>query len=201
MDIRAFLRPFAGRLFRHIPAASPYGVLDFRFAGSGSRNRWNDRGEPTLYLAGDRGVALAEFARHLSEDRRLAGRPLVIARQVFRLHVAVGQMLDLREPALCVGLSLREAPYCFLDRGVARSVAQFLRRTSPAQALVVPSMAFLDDPSRFVMALFLEKLPPAPERFVLNAEADGLLQLDLAALPAAAAEPRPQGMPRPTGPL
>jgi RES domain-containing protein len=157
-------------------------VLDFRFAGRGSTNRWNALGEPTLYLAGDRGVALAEFARHFSEDRAVRQPELVIRRQVFRLTLSLGRTLDLRQPDVCDALSLREAPYCFLDKAVARAVAGFLRRTTAAQALLVPSVAFLDDPSRFALAVFLEKLPPDPSQVIRRAERDGLLVLDLSVL-------------------
>jgi len=181
VDIEGFLRPWAGVAFRHIPASSPYDVLDLRFAGVARDNRWNEPGEPTLYLASDRGVAVAEFARHLSEGRQLRDGSLVVERQLFRLQLSLARTLDLRDPALWAALSLREAPYCFRDKGIARAVARFLRRTTPAQAIVAPSLAFLDDPSRFVLALFLEKLPAEPRRFVLRAEADGILTLDLTA--------------------
>lgn len=181
MDVRTFLRPWSGWVLRHIPANSPHGVLDFRYAGRAAGNRWNAQGEPTLYLAGDEGVAVAEFARHLIEDRRLKDGARLVERRVFRLVVDLAQTLDLREPALCQSLSLREAPYCFLDKQVARSVAAFLRRTTPAQGLFVPSVAFLDDPGRFVLAVFLEKLPRDPAQFILRAETGGLLRLDLSA--------------------
>jgi len=52
--------PWSGDALRHIPAGSPFDVLDFRFAGLGAENRWNDPGQPTLYLAGDAGVAEIE---------------------------------------------------------------------------------------------------------------------------------------------
>jgi RES domain-containing protein len=177
VDLRSFLRPWSGFVFRHLPAASPYDVLDFRFAGQARDNRWNAQGEPTLYLASDRAVALAEFARHLREDRGLANPALVVERQVFRLNVSLPRTLDLRDPALCDALSLREAPYCFLDKAIARAVAGYLRRTSPVQALLVPSVAFLDDPQRFVLALFLEKLPAEPQEFILRRRAEGTFRV------------------------
>jgi RES domain-containing protein len=177
VDIATFLRPWSGFLFRHIPAASPYDVLDFRFAGLAADNRWNARGEPTLYLASDRGVALAEFARHLGEDRRMDPATAVVARRVFRLQVTVPRVLDLRDPNFCSALSLKEAPYCFVDKGIARAVAQFLRRTTPAQALIAPSVAFLDDADRFIAVLFLDKLPVEVARFIPRALPDGLLSL------------------------
>lgn len=41
----------------------------------------------------------------------------------------------------------------------ARATANFVRRTSTAEGLIVPSMAFLDDPVRWNLVLFLERLP------------------------------------------
>ena len=67
MALDPLARPWSGAAFRHIPAGSPVGVLDFRFAGRSADNRWNAQGEPTVYLASDRGVALAELARHFHE--------------------------------------------------------------------------------------------------------------------------------------
>jgi hypothetical protein len=47
----------------------------------------------------------------------------------------------------------------FFDRGVARATARFLRLTTSAEGLLVPSVAFLDDLSRRDLVLFLDKLP------------------------------------------
>lgn len=47
----------------------------------------------------------------------------------------------------------------FLDVEVARATATFVRRTTATEALVVPSVAFLDDASSWNLVLFLEKLP------------------------------------------
>jgi len=174
-----FLRPWSGQAFRHIPADSSYAVLNLRFAGSGALNRWNRQGEPTLYLASDRGVALAEFARHFPEDRSLGLPSPAVERAVYRLEVVVGAVIDVRDPAVQRALSLKKAPSCFLDRAVARSTAQFPRRTTAAEALIVPSMAFLDAPERWALVLFLEKLPADPRRFVHAVDAAGTFQVGI----------------------
>jgi hypothetical protein len=80
-----FLRPWSGVAYRHIPAGSSFDVLDFRFAGRGHDNRWNDPGDRTLYLAGDHGVIVAEFARHLRLDRGNDARIVTQVRQIYRL--------------------------------------------------------------------------------------------------------------------
>ena len=60
MSLTTFLTPWLGPACRHIAADAPFGVLDFRYAGRSSVNRWHRRGEPTLSLASDRAVAIAE---------------------------------------------------------------------------------------------------------------------------------------------
>ena len=141
-------------------------------------NRWNVRGEPTLYLASDQGVALAEFARHLRDDRGPGLAPRTVERTVFHLAVSVERMIDLRDSAVHQALSLPDAPRMFLDREVARATAHFLRATARVQALLVPSVAFLDDASRWVMALFLDSLPDETERFISSVEPVGAFRVD-----------------------
>src|SRR4051812_16670198 len=64
-----------------IPDGAIYDILDFRLAGQSHENRWNVYGEPTLYLASDHRVAIADFARHFYEEAlprrgvRSASRP------------------------------------------------------------------------------------------------------------------------------
>lgn len=168
--------PWSGTAFRHLLAGARYDLLDFRYAGRAADNRWNAAGEPTLYLAGDVGVAIAEFARHLAVDRAPALASVAAARTVYRLAVRVERLLDLREPAAWAALSLENAPFCFADKSVARATAQFLRRTTAAQGLLVPSVAFLDDLDRWVLALFLEKLPAESATFIPAVAVEGPLR-------------------------
>ena len=142
---------------RHIPDG-PFDVYDFSRAGLADDNRWNVRGEPTLYLARDRDVALAEWARHLDVDRASALAPLTRRRKVYRFEVNLDQVLDLCDPAAWQALSLSGAPEVFLDKAVARATAQFIRRTTPAVAVLTPSVAFLDRLDQWVLAIFLDKL-------------------------------------------
>ena len=176
-SLERFVRPWRGVGIRHIPAGSPFGPLDFRFAGLAETNRWNVRGEPTLYLASDRGVALAEFTRHLQDDRAPGLAPRTVERAVFRLTVTVERTLDLRDPALSEALGLTGTPGVFLDREVARATARFLRATVRVQALLVPTVAFLDDPSRWVMVLFLDMLPGEAEQYISSVEPAGTFRV------------------------
>ena len=176
-SLERFVRPWSGVGIRHIPAGSPYGVLDFRFAGLSETNRWNVRGEPTLYLASDRGVALAEFARHLREDRSPTLAARTVERAVFQVAVTVERTIDLRDPAVHDALGLADAPRVFLDREGARATARFLRATVHVQALLVPSVAFLDDASRWVAVLFLDALPGETARFISSVDPAGTFRV------------------------
>jgi RES domain-containing protein len=151
---------------RHIPANSPFGVLDTRFAGRVGDNRWNQAGDPTFYVASDRGVAFAELARHLRERQDPGLVALAIERAVYELALQIPAVLDLREPLVRNALGLHDGPQRFLNAEVARATATFVRRTTSAEALLVPSVTFLDDTSRWNLVLFLEKLPPDLHQFV-----------------------------------
>jgi RES domain-containing protein len=164
---------WSGTAFRHLPRDAAYDVLDFRWAGHGANNRWNQRGEPTLYLAGNIGVAVAEWARHMV-DRPAALAPATIERMVYRLDLTLDAVIDLRLPAVCAALSLATAPICFLDIPTARATAHFLRATTPAQGMLVPPVAFLDDLTRWCLVLFLEKLDP--RSFIVSVAPEGPLR-------------------------
>jgi RES domain-containing protein len=157
--VAALLHPWGGTGIRHIPAGSRFDVLDTRFAGLAADNRWNEVGEPTFYLAGDLGIALAEYARHLREDVGFTGTPLVRERAVYQVAVQLQAVLDLREPRVRSAIGLHGGARRFLDIAVARATAHFVRRTTSAEGLLVPSVAFLDEPSRWNLVLFLDKLP------------------------------------------
>ncbi|MGH2531540.1 MAG: RES domain-containing protein [Thermomicrobiales bacterium] len=179
MAIEELIAEWAGTACRHIPAHSPFSVLDTRFAAQSRINRWNRFGEPTLYLASDHAVLVGEFARHMREARDPPLAQTVQARRIYDLRLRLDAVLDLRDPATHQALSLHGAPRCFLDRTVARATAGFLRATTPAQALLAPSMAFLDQPHGWVMVLFLENLPAGLEVAVEAVDEDGLLRLEL----------------------
>ena len=178
MALEPFLRPWVGQALRHIPADSSHDVLDFRLAGQSVLNRWNQPGEPTLYLASDRAVVLAEFARHFDENRAPGLIARAVERSVFRFDLVLDALLDLRDPQLQQELSLRDAPARFLDRAVTRATAEYLRRTTPAQALLVPSIAFLDDPARWLLVLFLDKLPADREVFIRGVRSEGTFRVE-----------------------
>lgn len=176
MTLAPYLAPWSGSALRHIPAGSPYGVLDFRFAGRGADNRWNDEGVPTLYLAGDEGVLIAEWGRNFATIRTPQLEQRTVERSVFRLELGFDDVLDLRRAEVCQALSLMDAPACFMNLAVARATTQFVRTTTAAQAMFVPLIGFLEDLERWCLVVFLEKLPPTPGSFVASVTDAGPLR-------------------------
>lgn len=161
------IRPWAGTAFRHIPADAGYDIRDLRFAGRRSSGRWHWQGQPTLYLASDSAVAVAEFARHLALDR--GGVAVAARRAVYELGVRLDRAIDLRDQRVLKLIGRDDAPECWLDPRIARAVATFFRDSLALQGLLVPSVAHLDDPDRFNVVCFLENLPDTPRSFLPRA--------------------------------
>lgn len=158
---------WSGTAYRHIPADAGYDIRDLRYAGRRSSGRWHWQGQPTLYLASDPAVAVAEFARHLTIDRGGALTPA--RRAVYELGVRLDRTVDLRDGAVLRLIGRDDAPECWLDARIARAVATFFRDSLEVQGLLVPSIAHLDDAARFNVVCFLENLPGDPRAFVPRA--------------------------------
>ena len=159
--------PWSGTAYRHIPADGGYDIRDLRFAGRRSGGRWHWQGQPTLYLASDAAVAIAEFARHLAVDR--GGRATPSRRAVYELAVRLERTVDLRDAAVLRLIGREDAPECWLDQRISRAVGTFFRDSLDVEALLVPSVAYLDDPARFNVVCFLENLPENPRAFLPRA--------------------------------
>lgn len=179
MPLQAYIAPWVGYAVRHIPdtPGKSYDVYDFRYSGKSNENRWNIAGEPTLYLAKEKNVALAEYARHFKVDRTPELATQTYRRQVFRFRVELEYVLDLRNPKVWAELSLEKAPDCFKDKVIARSTANFIRNTTLTQAIIVPSVAFLDNLEQWCLVLFLEKLLPDTRKFLPSVKFDGFFQV------------------------
>ena len=128
------LQPWIGLGYRHIRAGDGQDVLDFRFAGFGENNRWNKSGSPTLYLAGDPGIVVAEWGRHLSGNIA-PGVPLNDQRVVSRLKVHLDAVMDLRLERNIDAFGLSWSPAWFVDREVTRQLAEHIRFATTAQAI------------------------------------------------------------------
>lgn len=168
--------PWAGPAYRHIPADRGFDVRDLRYAHRRSSGRWHWEGQPTLYLASDAAVAIGEFARHLAVDR--AGAPLPARRTVYELGVKLERTIDLRDPVVLRLIGREDAPACWLDVRIARAVGTFFRDSLAVQALLVPSVAYLDDRERFNVVAFLENLPDNPRAFLPRARKRATVQVE-----------------------
>jgi hypothetical protein len=87
-------------------------------------------------------------------------------------------VVNLCQPEVWAELSLTNAPDCFKDRDVARACANFIRYTTTATAIFVPSMAFLDDLEQWCLVLFLEKLPTDVREFLPSVNTDGTFRIE-----------------------
>lgn len=169
-----FLTPWIGSSYRHINAQRHTDVLDFSYAGLYGRNRWNVPGEPTLYLAGDIGVAIAEWGRRFTLSFP-GGAMKPVHRDVFRLHVRLDRVLDMRNPEVAQHLKIDGGPDAFRDMLTAQAIGGHVRRTTRAQAILVPSIAFLDDLTRWNLVIYLDKMPEETSSWITRVERVGPL--------------------------
>ena len=148
--IDSILEPFCGSAAVGLQGDAAW---DARGLITDDANRWSERGEPTVYLATDIAVALAELARHLSPgDGNVEG-------SIWTMAVDLAAVVDLRDPRVRRRLSVSGGRTWALDPSTCRTVAHGLRRHR-VQAILVPSVAFLDRPDRGNLILFAEHLPP-----------------------------------------
>ena len=178
MSLIGLIKSWEGHAIRHIPDIANHNVYDFRYCALSRNNRWNVQGEPTLYLAKDKGVATGEFARHYSDNRSQALAKKIQRRQIWRFSVKLKRTLDLCDLKVSIALSLTDAPYCFKDKRVARSTANFLRSSLKIDAIFLPSMVFLDDLSKWCLVIFLENLPKNAIDFLPKAQKHGRFSIE-----------------------
>ena len=82
---------FRGVAFCHVPADEPI-RLEKLVSADGANDRWNRPGEPTVYLATELAIALAELARQLE----LSPRDDPVRRRLLGLALDVDGLVDLR---------------------------------------------------------------------------------------------------------
>jgi len=179
MSLQSLIQSWSGHAVRHIPDTPglTYNILDFSYCGRSAENRWNVSGEPTLYLAKEKDVALAEYARHYQVNRTPGLAAKTYRRKVYRFEVRLNHVLDLTDPHVWQALSLADAPHCFKDKSVARATANFIRNTTTTQGILVPSMACWADLTRWCLVLFLEQLPSDPAQFLPQVASDGYFEI------------------------
>ena len=128
-----------------------------------------------MYLAGDPGVLVAEWGRQLQRALADALAGQTVEREVYRLYLRLDRVLDVRDPAIALTLGITDGPHQFVDRVVARATAARVR-ASGAQAMLVPSIAFVDDPTRWNLVVFLETLPDDTQMWIPRVERIGPLR-------------------------
>ncbi len=170
------LMPWTGVGYRHISSQANRDVLDFRFVGLNADNRWNTTAEPSLYMAGDPGVVIAEWGRNFGHRRTEEIGEFSVERTVFRLTPRLNSVLDLRVSSVAAALGANDAPACFTDRSVAQTTATLVRATTSANAIIVPSIAFLDDLTRWNLVVFLDTLPTDASTWISRTEYVGPLR-------------------------
>lgn len=111
-----------------------------------SGNRWNEPGEPVVYLAGDLGVAVVEAGRHVGEDGEAE-----VHRSAWRIPLRLEDVVDLRDPEVRRMLDLRDTHW-FLDRERCRGLGRQLRGAG-LRGFLAPSAGFPDDPGRWNLVL------------------------------------------------
>jgi hypothetical protein len=173
LDLDALARlvgPVGGAVYCHAPADRPFDLhaLD---RPDDPADRWSAPGARSVYLAGDPLVAVAEYARHgpaqtTADDRRLV-----------RLQLRSVAALDLRAHVVRAALGLGDGLGAYADRDLARRHALAIRMAGISAAIVVPSMAFLDQPDRRNVVLFCERVDGGLESVLGDPVEVGRLQL------------------------
>jgi RES domain-containing protein len=168
--LEALVQPFGGRVHCHVPMDVPFSY-DALARPDDGRDRWGASGTRTVYLAGDAGVALAEYARH-----RQVGSP-GDSRCLCSFLIQAVSVLDLRASEVMRLLGRSATGPGFLDRQEARAVSGAVRDAGVCQGLIVPSMAYLDRPERFNLVLFVEHLGVQLESLLADRETTGEVRL------------------------
>lgn len=157
MSLRDFVRPWAGVGYRHTPAGATRTILDDTYIGRASTNRWSQAGTPTYYFASDLGIVVAEYARHIASELP-AGAPERQARSLWSVEINLDRALDLRDPQKVGAMGTGPIKDWILDLDATQASATYLRAQVDIQALIVPSVAFLDRLDRFNVVVYRDRI-------------------------------------------
>jgi RES domain-containing protein len=147
-------------------------ALDLR---SDRRNRWNDEGEPTIYLGSDPGLALIESGRHPEDLKRNS--------RLLRVELRLRAALDLRRAAVRAELELPAGDWWVLDQDRTRAVAGRIRTWGGCDGLLVPSAGALDQAERWNAVVFAHDAA-AVARLLGDPRPAGTLTFEASAVPA-----------------
>jgi len=167
-DALAGLRPTGFRQRAYWQGQPP--PFDPEALVSTEANRWNVEGVPTVYLAGDVGLALVEGGRHLP-----AHPPGGSDRTIWSVLVQARGIVDLR-PWLSDGL-VAERAWVF-DRSRCHALADRLRSMEGVSGMLVPSAGSLDDVSRWNLVLYVDRIDRPLEQLIGEPQPIGRIALD-----------------------
>lgn len=162
------LRPYRGPGFCHVPATEPLDLSRLAERDGDDDDRWNEPDQPTIYLALDLAVALAEYARHASGPD---------ARRLLRFDVGLDAVADLRHPWTRATSGHDGPPADLADPALARRLAAGVRARPDSQGLLVPSIAFPDHPARGNLVVFADRLPTSVAEWLGPATLVGRVEL------------------------
>jgi RES domain. len=136
-------------------------VLDDTYLGLADDNRWSGPGVRAYYFAGDVGLVAAEHARHIAIDLP-SGVEDRIERSVFRVPIRLERVLALTDPVVVAAMGAGEINSWILDLVATQAAANYLIAQVPGlEALVVPSVAFLDQHHRFNVVAYRDAIDPS----------------------------------------
>lgn len=118
----------------------------------------------------------AEWARLLPHpwSDGIAHRSL--ARLVFRMGIRLERVLDLRRPEDLEQFDVQPSSLWVADTSLTRQMARSVRQNTIAQAIIVPSIAFIDDLTRWDLVVYLDKVPMDTSKWIVKTESIGRLQ-------------------------
>jgi RES domain len=133
-------------------------------------NRWNTKGEPTIYVSGDPALALVESGRHPDD--------VVGQSDLIEVELRIPLAIDLRDRGVRRALGLPDDMTWVLDRPRTREVARSMRHSGICDAIVVPSAGALDQPNRWNAVVFADDPRPIG-RMVGSPRRIGLVSIDV----------------------
>lgn len=160
--------------YRHVPSDDPR-VAVATDASTTHAGRWHSLGQETLYLAGDHPLVIAEYARHIPATHPLDFTRLFATRSILQIHARIPRVIDIRDPEVCQLLGVDQDPAWIRDVAHTRRIATMIRMDTDASGIIVPSMAFLDDATRWNLVLFRAKFLAWPEPSVVPGRIVGVI--------------------------
>ena len=161
MRLAKLAKPWSGEGLRHRPKTSIRSVLSDEHLGQAGNNRWSELGCRAYYFASDVGLVTAEHARHIAIDVP-AGFAVRLERSVFRVPISLDRVLNLTDPAVVAAMGAGPITEWVLDIGRTQVAAAYVRsQVEGLQGLLVPSVAFLDQPGRRNIVVYRDAIDPA----------------------------------------